>query len=1711
MPSIVEIIVALPENWESARRVIDGVLGAKNKAAAHVTLLRGENCDKQLTVYLRDLEQNGGLSVLEYGDSLGLAAAINGVVHTHPTGDVIFLDCGAIVSDGWLDVIGSCKDRFERIATISCSSNSAGIAGYPRPWTLNPHLPASELDRLPSFFSKANGETFLEFSKPHTTCVFLPRESIRIVGGFSESIRQEWPTMLAEWAERASRQGLKHFLCAGLFVRADVVGGCGDAISDINAPPDIQQEDPVRPVRRLVDWERLCRSRKPRVLLITHRQGGGVERHVADLSTTLEEFAEPIILRPAGDGAVSIQWSRAGEDWQCWFDGSDDWHQLRYCLNRLNLRRIHLHHVDGLPSDIWNLASSLKVPLDITLHDHWPITSKYHLRPQTLEQCGCSEPDWQKRTRALLASAARIFAPSKYLADAIRTVHPDTRITIWPHGVPEAGAVGIAPMRLKVALLGRISEEKGLSVLLRCAQYAQRENLAIHFRIIGPPAYPIPTYPKLPLDATGSYDDTNLAELIAIERPDVILFPSQVPESFSYTLTAAMSSGLPIVASNLGALSERLNGYPKATLLRYDANPSDWCLACLKFSPAKLAKPNRPKAPAQDSLLADYLQAFSSEPPVADDAPSFAASAPSLAHYFPPKAASTSDELSLTELYQFGVAAGHAEAKQELIRRLGEVDQRWAMLKSELQANEDRRRQIEASLAENLSLAERDRTLIQELGTKRETLDTELRELNRQLLSTRSDHFAANQELNSKIHQLEIRNHQFREAESSLVAAREAFAAKAEEVEVRNKQFSELEASLVAAREAFAAKVDELALSEEHRLTLHDEYNRLESSFYALQLVADELKASYIELDEDNRELKTLLGEAEGSIKDLSISNRELALTISAIQHRLDETEKLRVALDVANTELTGLNSAKSAEIDFLEKGVLQLRNVLNVETTRKDELTLEVAKLNTHIKRLDSELLEQQQQFNHVLQLTRETLENERDSARVAFAEISGSKFWRITSPLRLAAHAVKSLLIRTNNVTNHSKGLPRKVSIATQILREEGPVALGKRVQETLNRRGFEPDANDQREYEQATRFETLTVPQSAHPKVSIVIPVYGQHLMTFTCLRSIAATCADEDIEVIVIDDCSPEPAADALTMVSGVKHIRNSENLGFLRNCNKAAALATGQYVLLLNNDVIVTQGWLQALVGTFTQRENVGMVGAKLIYPDGRLQEAGGIVWRDGSAWNWGRDQDASRPEFNYLREVDYCSGAVLLLERTFWNALGGFDERYAPAYYEDTDIAFRVREAGKRVFYQPNAVVVHFEGKSSGTDLTQGIKRYQVINQETFVNRWATTLGKHRINGQLPRLERDRYVAKRVLVVDACMLTPDQDSGSLRMFEMLGVLAKMNLKVTFFADNLEFREPYVSQIQALGVEVIYHPVESYVTPLLERIAQEYDVIMLSRATVAVKHIDTVKRAAPEAKVIFDTVDLHFLRQEREAELADSALQRAAAASMKAQELSIMAKSDLTVVVSPVEQKLLAEIAPDIRVSIVSNIHVTMPGERWFDQRSGAIFIGGFRHPPNLDAITWYVENVVPILRRRNSGIVTTVIGSNAPPRLQEFAAEDFVIAGFVQDVTPFYDNAKLSFSPLRYGAGVKGKVNIAMQYGVPVVATSPSVEGMYLRHEQDVLTADTAEAFADAMIRLNTDRDLWETLRANGLTNIETHFSRTSARQALKDIVGLAS
>lgn len=309
---------------------------------------------------------------------------------------------------------------------------------------------------------------------------------------------------------------------------------------------------------------------------------------------------------------------------------------------------------------------------------------------------------------------------------------------------------------------------------------------------------------------------------------------------------------------------------------------------------------------------------------------------------------------------------------------------------------------------------------------------------------------------------------------------------------------------------------------------------------------------------------------------------------------------------------------------------------------------------------------------------------------------------------------------------------------------------------------------------------RPQSLTLPTSEHPVLTIIIPVYNQILHTYNCLRSLAETL-DETIpyEVIVMDDHSKDNTQEVLAQVKGVKSYVNEQNLGFIGSCNRGASLAKGEYLFFLNNDTVVMPNCIQELLETFKLFPKAGLVGAKFLYPTGQLQEAGGILWQDGSAWNYGRLDHPNKPEYCYLREVDYCSGAGIMIPTQLWNKIGGFDVRLKPAYYEDTDIAFEVRKAGYKVYYQPLAKVIHFEGISSGTDLNKGMKRHQVINHQKFLEKWQDVLKSHRPNGVDPYLERERAVKKRLLMIDARMLTPDQDSGSLTAVNLIKIFKNL--------------------------------------------------------------------------------------------------------------------------------------------------------------------------------------------------------------------------------------------------------------------------------------------------------------------------------------------
>ncbi len=638
-------------------------------------------------------------------------------------------------------------------------------------------------------------------------------------------------------------------------------------------------------------------------------------------------------------------------------------------------------------------------------------------------------------------------------------------------------------------------------------------------------------------------------------------------------------------------------------------------------------------------------------------------------------------------------------------------------------------------------------------------------------------------------------------------------------------------------------------------------------------------------------------------------------------------------------------------------------------------------------------------------------------------------------------------------------------------------------------------------------AAPFTPFALPTANAPVASIVIPVYGQFAHTLACLRALAAHPPATPFEVIVVDDGSTDETSWRLPSVDGLRYHRRPANGGFIAACNDGAALATGEYLVFLNNDTVPQPGWLEALLGTFETHPDTGLAGAQLLYPDGRLQESGGIVFSDGSGWNYGRFGDPDDPRHAYVRETDYCSGAAIAIPRALFEDIGGFDTRYAPAYYEDTDLAFAVRERGLRVRVQPFARVVHDEGATSGTDVTQGAKAYQVRNRDVFAAKWAARLAQQPAPGT-PADEAVQRARHTVLIIDALTPDPTLDSGSLRLVNLMRLLQQEGAHVVFMAANRRHAGVPTRALQRTGVEVWHAPQARRAPRWLREHGPRFDAAIVCRHYVASEFVPLLRRHAPQARVVFDTVDLHFLRERRTAEVLGDATLAAAAEATRRRELALIDACDATLVVSGVERDLLATERPDARVEILSNVHEVAGRGRAHGAREGIVFVGGFRHPPNVDAVRWFVDEVFPRLRTARPDIVFHCIGADVPPAIAAYAAQpDVRIHGHVPDLEPWMDGARIAVAPLRFGAGVKGKVNLSMAHGQPVVATSCAVEGMHLRDGEDVLVADDPQAFADAVLRLYDDEALWNRLAANGLENVARHFSMDAARGVVRRVI----
>ncbi len=429
-----------------------------------------------------------------------------------------------------------------------------------------------------------------------------------------------------------------------------------------------------------------------------------------------------------------------------------------------------------------------------------------------------------------------------------------------------------------------------------------------------------------------------------------------------------------------------------------------------------------------------------------------------------------------------------------------------------------------------------------------------------------------------------------------------------------------------------------------------------------------------------------------------------------------------------------------------------------------------------------------------------------------------------------------------------------------AIKVIRQEGIVIfLVKVKQRLLPRKAPLPV------YTLVTEYRRIRLPVVETPKVSIVIPVFGKSLYTFNCLLSVAGNTADVSYEVIVVDNASSDDTLEMLSLVDNVVVLRNRENVGFVDACNIGGAAARGESILFLNNDTMVTPGWLSALQRIFDENPLCGAAGSKLIYPDGSLQEAGGIIWKDASGWNYGKFDDPEKPEYNYLREVDYCSGAALMVRKDLFREIGGFDRRFAPAYWEDSDLCFSIRDLGYKVFYQPESVVVHFEGISAGTSTASGMKKYQEINTAKFVEKWSVELEKQYVNGiENAFAARDRNRHRRVIVVDHYVPKYDMDAGSFFMYCLLRALAGIGFRVVFWPDNLYREEPYTRQLQRMGIEVIYG--QNSFSAYLDKYGGLFDCAIVTRTQIAIHYIDAVRRRIPN--VIYHAPDFEYVREKR---------------------------------------------------------------------------------------------------------------------------------------------------------------------------------------------------------------------------------------------------
>lgn len=613
--------------------------------------------------------------------------------------------------------------------------------------------------------------------------------------------------------------------------------------------------------------------------------------------------------------------------------------------------------------------------------------------------------------------------------------------------------------------------------------------------------------------------------------------------------------------------------------------------------------------------------------------------------------------------------------------------------------------------------------------------------------------------------------------------------------------------------------------------------------------------------------------------------------------------------------------------------------------------------------------------------------------------------------------------------------------------------------------------------------------------NPTLSIITLLYNKVHLTEKFLKSLRDNVSIP-FQLILFDNASTDDTHKLLEKIDGALILKSSQNLQFIKGNNLASVAATGKYLLFLNNDTEIQKSSLESMVETIETESNCLAVASKIIFPTGLLQEAGSIVWSNGSCLGYGRGEKPDKPEFNYRRDVDYGSAACLLVRKNTFVTLGGFDERYSPAYYEDTDLCMKLRSAGGRIIYDPRAEIIHHEYSSSSPEAAVAKMREREI---IFRTKWnSQLLSQHEPDLRNVLLARDNRPMKTLLYIDDRIPTPDEGSGWPRAYGILKLMAK-SFKVTIFPkQDSKARQPWTNHLENMGIECI-HDGRSF-SEFCESRSNFYQLLFVSRPHNFEQILPEIETNFKDAKVVYDGEALYYARERIKRKLRGVADDESLNVMMM-NELRLLESADISIMVSQAEADAIRHERKAIGLLELNNIHVlgyglnTVTESPGFNGRENILFVGAFNglDTPNEDAILYFIEEIFPIIRKR-IGCKLIVAGPTPPSKLLAFADADIDIVGFVPDLTPLYNSSKIFIVPHRFAAGIALKLSESLAMGLPTVCTPLIAAQFKFDNQGPVMIGLDPLDFAEKIISLYTDSEMWNRKQTLGLEYIsKTH------------------